>query len=78
MQLLLLGKIRNLFSVKKRHILSLKPNKQVGYFLGLVSQKRIKMQVDGPYPFENIPRLIAYFGVGKHQGKVVVRPGNAE
>ncbi|WP_375583986.1 hypothetical protein [Cyclobacterium xiamenense] len=50
----------------------------MGYFLGLVSQKRIKMQVDGPYPFENIPRLIAYFGVGKHQGKVVVRPGNAE
>jgi D-arabinose 1-dehydrogenase-like Zn-dependent alcohol dehydrogenase len=39
----------------------------------LIEEKKIKIQIDGPYRFEEIPRLIQYFGEGKHLGKIVVK-----
>jgi NADPH:quinone reductase-like Zn-dependent oxidoreductase len=68
----LLGKIISLFSNKKMEVLALKPNNGLDEVMGLIEEKKIKIQIDGPYGFEEIPRLIQYFGEGKHLGKIVV------
>ncbi|SFT37655.1 NADPH:quinone reductase [Algoriphagus locisalis] len=67
------GKIFSLFSKKKLQILSLKPNEGLDQIAQLVIQKKIRPEIDGPYPLEDTPRLIQYFGDGKHTGKVVIR-----
>ncbi len=59
-------------------IVSLKPNKDLDYFLELFSQKKIQIFIDGPYLLGDSPGLIQYFGKGKHQGKVVIGLGHAE
>jgi NADPH:quinone reductase-like Zn-dependent oxidoreductase len=69
----LLGKIISLFSTKKLEVLALKPNKGLNEVLELIKEKKIQIQIDGPYGFEEIPRLINYFGEGKHLGKIVVK-----
>lgn len=66
------GKIFSVFSSKKLQILSLKPNEGLDEIAQLVIQNKIKPEIDGPYPLEDIPRLIQYFGEGKHKGKVVI------
>lgn len=68
------GKIISLFSSKKLEILSLKPNKDLAEISEFVQQKKIKCIIDGPYTLEDIPRLIQYFGEGKHKGKIVISP----
>lgn len=67
------GKIVSLFSSKKLRILSLKPNKDLDYICELFSQNKIKCKIDGPYFLEETPRLIQYFGEGKHKGKIVIK-----
>lgn len=67
--LLFWGKMVSLFSKKKLQILALKPNEGLEELNELLN---IKCQIDGPYRPEEIPRLIQYFGEGKHQGKIVV------
>ncbi|MFT6880161.1 MAG: NADPH:quinone reductase-like Zn-dependent oxidoreductase [Arcticibacterium sp.] len=63
------GKVISIFSNKKIGLLALKPNEG----LKEVSEElNLKYQVDGPHAFEDIPKLIQYFGEGKHKGKVVV------
>ncbi len=69
----LFGKIVSLFSDKKMELLALKPNHGLTEVLELIEEKEIKIQIDGPYRFEEIPRLIQYFGEGKHLGKIVVK-----
>ncbi|MFT5884404.1 MAG: NADPH:quinone reductase-like Zn-dependent oxidoreductase [Arcticibacterium sp.] len=66
---LFIGKIISIFSNKTIGLLALKANdglKEVSRDLNL------KCQLDGPHTFEDIPKLIQYFGDGKHKGKVVV------
>ncbi len=69
----LLGKIISLFSNKKMEVLALKPNNGLDEVLGLIQEKKMHTQIDGPYRFEEIPRLIQYFGEGKHLGKIVIK-----
>jgi len=69
----LFGKIISLFFDKKMEVLALKPNHGLDEVLELIKEKKIKIQIDGPYRFEEIPRLIQYFGEGKHLGKIVVK-----
>jgi NADPH:quinone reductase-like Zn-dependent oxidoreductase len=57
----LFGKIISLFSNKKMEVLALKPNNGLDEVLELIEEKKIKIQIDGPYRFEEIPRLIQYF-----------------
>lgn len=71
--LLFWGKIVSLFSSKKLQILALKPNEGLEYIEELFTQNKIKCVMDGPYALEEIPRLIRYFGEGKHKGKVVIK-----
>ncbi|MCP9768587.1 NAD(P)-dependent alcohol dehydrogenase [Lacihabitans sp. LS3-19] len=68
-----LGKIISLFSSKQLKVLALKPNYGIAEVLELIKENRLKTQIDGPYKFEEIPKLIQYFGNGKHNGKIVVK-----
>lgn len=72
LRLFFCSKIVALFSSKKLQILGLKPNKDLNLICDLVQQNKLKCQLDGPYPFSDIPRLIQYFGEGKHKGKVLI------
>ncbi len=67
------SKLISLFSSKKLKILSLKPNEGVDYICELLIDRKITPQIDGPYPLEEIPRLIQFFGEGLHKGKIVIR-----
>ncbi|PCI35217.1 MAG: alcohol dehydrogenase [Flavobacteriaceae bacterium] len=67
------GKIISLFSAKQFQLVGLQQNKELDYFMELFKQKKIKSIIDGPYLFEDIPRLIQYFGKGKHKGKIVIK-----
>jgi len=72
LSLLFWGVIFRPFTKKRLQILALKPNKGLDYINKLVSENKLKATVDGPYKLEELPRLINYFGTGKHQGKIVV------
>ena len=73
LQLLLLYKIISLFNKKTLKILALKPNKGLDYINELYLQEKIKCIIDGPYPLEDAPNLVQYFGEGKHKGKVILK-----
>ena len=66
---LLLGR---LFGRKDQHILSLKPNRDLEALAPLLQHGTLKPVIDGPHPLSETPRLIRYFGEGRHTGKVVV------
>lgn len=72
-KLLFWSRITSLFTSKKLQILGLKPNKGVEYICDLIKQNKLKCNIDGPYPLAETPRLIQYFGEGKHKGKVVIQ-----
>lgn len=75
LQMAIFGKIINLTSSRKIKIVALKPNKDLDYINQLHTQGKITCVIDGPYPLEDVPRLITYFGEGKHSGKIVILPG---
>ncbi|SHG31815.1 NAD(P)-dependent alcohol dehydrogenase [Flagellimonas flava] len=58
---------------KRYQILSLKPNEGLEQIGELAAKGQLKCELDGPHDFEDLPKLIQYFGEGKHLGKVVVR-----
>ena len=68
--------IMNRVSGKQILVLGLKPNRGIGNLLKMYLEKQIKPKIDGPYPFEEIPELLKYFGEGKHQGKVLIKVGD--
>lgn len=57
---------------KTVHMVSLKSNKDLDFIHEMYKAGRLKPLIDGPYRLEDIPRLIRYFGEGKHTGKIVV------
>ena len=60
------------FGRKNMHILALKSNKNLDELAPLLSSGALKPVIDGPYPLSDAPRLVRYFGEGKHTGKVVI------
>ncbi|MBX2873878.1 MAG: NAD(P)-dependent alcohol dehydrogenase [Saprospiraceae bacterium] len=68
-----LGKKQN----KRLKILALDQNKGLEQMHQLYEAKQLKLILDGPYPLEKTPWAIRYFGEGLHQGKVVIRVGEA-
>ncbi|MBK9176023.1 MAG: NAD(P)-dependent alcohol dehydrogenase [Flavobacteriales bacterium] len=60
------------FGRRNMHILALKSNKNLDELAPLLSSGVLKPVIDGPYALEDAPRLICYFGEGKHTGKVVM------
>lgn len=60
------------FYKNKMSLLMLAPNKDLDQITDLYLKGKLKPQIDGPYSFEEIPRLIRYFGNAEHKGKIVV------
>ncbi|MFY0650786.1 MAG: NAD(P)-dependent alcohol dehydrogenase [Cyclobacteriaceae bacterium] len=73
LQLLFLKGFISKFHKKSVHLVALQANKDLEYIHQLFDEGKVKPQIDGPYPLEEIPRLIQYFGQGKHCGKVVIK-----
>lgn len=57
---------------RAQKIVALQPNKDLDKVNTWYNEGKIQCIIDGPYPMEQIPELITYFGQGKHSGKVVV------
>ncbi|HET8736068.1 MAG TPA: NAD(P)-dependent alcohol dehydrogenase [Pricia sp.] len=74
LQLLLLKPLIAVLYKKSVHLVALRPNKDLAYINTLFENGKIKPVVDGPYPLKEVPRLIRYFGEGKHTGKIIVVP----
>lgn len=55
------------------HILALKSNKNLDDLAPLLSSGALKPVIDGPYALKDAPRLVRYFGEGRHTGKVVMQ-----
>lgn len=72
-KLLFWSKVISLFSAKKLHLLSLKPNRGLDFIGQFFRENKIKCVIDGPYSMEDTPRLIQRFGEGKHKGKIVIK-----
>ena len=72
MQLALLKGMIKLFTGKRLAIVALKPNKDLFRIHELHEEGKIKAVIDGPHAFKEIPRLLQFFGDGKHKGKIVI------
>ena len=60
------------FQNKRMRIVALRANQGLDYINELFEAGRIQCVIDGPYPLEEVPRLIRYFGEGKHTGKIII------
>lgn len=61
------------------HIVALRTNKHQAELATALSARALRPVIDGPYPLTDAPRLIRYFGEGRHTGKVVMTvPGMTE
>lgn len=77
-QTLLLGAPIRKFSNQDARIVTLNPNQDLEYVNELVEASKVHPAIDGPYQLEEIPKLIHYFGTGKHKGKVVITVGHED
>lgn len=57
---------------KSLRLLVLKPNARVEFLTELLSATGFRSVIEGPYPFEQLPRAMELFGSAAHRGKVVV------
>lgn len=69
---LIWGKLLSIFTKKRLKMLPLEPNEGLEEQSQFMIQNNFKFVIDGPYSLNEIPRLIQYFGEGKHHGKIVV------
>ncbi|MEQ9297177.1 MAG: NAD(P)-dependent alcohol dehydrogenase [Cyclobacteriaceae bacterium] len=69
----LLGSMVKRFTNKHMEVLALKANKDLDQLELLFTDQPLECVIDGPYPLEEVPRLIQYFGEGKHTGKVIIK-----
>ncbi|MDB4297560.1 NAD(P)-dependent alcohol dehydrogenase [Flavobacteriaceae bacterium] len=66
------SKVTSLFSQKSLAILALKTNTNLDKLLEGFNNNTYKGQINGPYPFEQLPEQVAHFGAAKHKGKIVI------
>ena len=59
-------------SQKQLKILALKPNEGLEKVAEWFLAGQVRTVIDGPYPLEQIPELLEYFGNGRHKGKIVI------
>nr|WP_299382126.1 NAD(P)-dependent alcohol dehydrogenase [Allomuricauda sp.] len=71
-RLLIWGGLLSKLTSKSYQILALKANKGLDRIGELYVQNKLEPMVDGPYTMADIPRLVQYFGEGKHKGKIVI------
>ncbi len=73
LQMLILKPWISKINKKSLHIVSLKPNKDLEFINELFEAGKIKPVLDGPYKLSEVPKVLQYFGEGKHTGKIVIR-----
>ena len=66
------GKLMSLVTSKSYGIVALKANQSNTMLHEMFDKGELPPVIDGPYPLEDIPRLIQLFGDGQHTGKIVV------
>ena len=71
-QTLPVGTIIQKFSTKRLKIVGLKPNRDLNKINQLYKAGKIKPVLDGPYTLSEVPRVINYYGQGRHKGKVAI------
>lgn len=71
-QAFILGPWISIFNKKRIRVLSLKPNKDLAYMIELIEAGKVKPVIDGPYKLSEVPKVLQYFGEGKHKGKIVI------
>ena len=76
LQAFVLKRLIRKFYKKTVDIVGLKPNKDLAYVEKLYEEGKIIPIIDGPHRLSDVPRLIQYFGEGKHTGKIIVTPWN--
>ncbi|HOY28030.1 MAG TPA: NAD(P)-dependent alcohol dehydrogenase [Flavobacteriales bacterium] len=69
--------VARLLGRRNMHIVALRSNRNLDELAPLISKGILKPLIDGPYPLEDAPRLVRYFGEGRHTGKVVMEAGGA-
>jgi NADPH:quinone reductase-like Zn-dependent oxidoreductase len=73
--LLFKGWLRKIYK-KSLYIVALKPNQGLAYIEQLYKAGKITPIIDGPHQLTDTPKLIQYFGEGRHTGKIIVAPTN--
>lgn len=71
LQSLLLGPVVGLLHKKQIRIVALRPNGGLNDMADLFAAGKVKPIIDGPFPLHEIPKVLQYFGEGKHAGKVI-------
>ena len=64
--------VQRAFTGRSMHIVALQPNRDVDALLDRVRSGELQTVVDGPHSLTDIPRLLRYFGEGRHHGKIVI------
>ena len=61
--------------IHKKHIrlVALKQNKDLNYMNELFEAGKLRVVIDGPYRFDQIPDAFRIFSKGEHKGKIVIR-----
>lgn len=72
LQILAAGPLIARLSGKQVRIVSLKPNKDLGYINHLFETEGLESVIDGPYPLSRVPQAVQRFGEARHVGKVVI------
>jgi NADPH:quinone reductase-like Zn-dependent oxidoreductase len=73
LRMVFLGGLIKMVTKKRLRMLSVKANKDLDLIERLYAEGKLKTEIDGPYPFEQIPQAVKRFGEARHQGKVVVQ-----
>jgi NADPH:quinone reductase-like Zn-dependent oxidoreductase len=71
-QSLLLAPWIRMIHKKYIRLVSLKPNKDLKYINKLFEEGKMKVVIDGPYPFDKVPEAFLRFNKAEHKGKVVI------
>lgn len=72
-QISLLNPLLSLYIKKQFKVLALKPNKNLMEINDLYEEGKLQPMIEGPFSFNEIPRLLQHFKEGNHKGKIVIK-----
>jgi NADPH:quinone reductase-like Zn-dependent oxidoreductase len=72
LQALILGPLISRLNHKQVRIVTLKPNKDLGYMNELFEAGKLVPVIDGPFTLAEVPEALRHFGTGDQKGKIIV------
>ncbi len=75
LQALVLSPLMSRLYSKHLRIVTLKPNKDLGYMNELFEAGSLAPVIDGPYKLADVPEAFRLFGTGDHKGKIIITLG---